>query len=77
MGKTEQTQQELLRQAKELLGVTWDELAEASGIHPRALKNYRLPDDSLGHRAMGPFVRAAVQKIVDTQVKRTLRKNAK
>jgi hypothetical protein len=77
VSNTKQTQQELLRQAKDLLGATWDELAEASGIHPRALKNYRLPDDSKGHRAMGPFVRAAVQQIVDARVKRTPRRKAK
>jgi len=72
-----QTQQQLLRQAKDLLGVTWDELADATGIHARALKNYRLPDDSKGHRKMGAFVRAAVQQLVDSQVKRTRKRSTK
>lgn len=38
------TQQEFLRAAKEQLDVTWDELATASGINPRAMKTYRMPD---------------------------------
>jgi hypothetical protein len=39
----ENEQQAFLRQAKEALGLTWDDLARASGIAPRALKTYRMP----------------------------------
>ena len=52
MSEHEQPQQEFLQAAKASLGLTWDELAEQAGIAPRALKNYRMPDDSQNHRSM-------------------------
>ena len=45
-----------LRATKHALGAsTWDELAAMAGVTPRALKTYRMPEDSKDYRAMpGP-----------------------
>lgn len=59
---TEPTQQELLQALKDALGATWDDVAEKTGITPRALKSYRLPVSSKGFRGMDKFVREAVEK---------------
>lgn len=65
MAETKQlSQQEFLQQAKVALGVTWDEFAERSGINARALKNYRLPDDSQNHRAMPSLAFQAVDRML-------------
>lgn len=58
------SQQMFLRQAKESLGVTWDELALASGISPRALKTYRMPESSQDHRALPNLARAAIERLL-------------
>jgi hypothetical protein len=58
------TQQEFLKSAKDALGVTWDELAESSGINPRALKTYRMPDTSKDYRPLPALARAAVDRLV-------------
>ena len=59
---TELSQQELLLALKNALGGTWKEVAESTGITPRALKSYRLPESSKGSRSMDKFVRGAVEK---------------
>ena len=45
------SQEDYLKTAKRELGLTWDELAAQAGIHPRALKTYRMPVTSKDHRA--------------------------
>lgn len=57
---TEQTQQEFLQAAKDAFGCTWDELAAMTGINPRALKTYRMPDESKDFRALNSLARDAV-----------------
>lgn len=58
---TEQTQQELLREAKKELGCTWDKLAEITGITPRALKTYRMPITSKDYRPISQLAENAVK----------------
>lgn len=59
----QQTQQQLLATLKLALGdVTWEAVAEVTGIKQRALKSYRLPSDSNGYRGMDKFVRDAVER---------------
>lgn len=70
----EQSQQEFLHEAKAALGLTWDELAERAGIAPRALKNYRMPEDSQNHRSMPSLARRAVLQLLDANAKRIARK---
>lgn len=76
MSEQEQTQQEFLQAAKAELGLTWDELAEQSGIAPRALKNYRMPEDSQNHRGMPSLARRAVQQLLDAHAKKNRKKAA-
>lgn len=62
------SQQAFLRAAKERLGVPWDELARLSGIAPRALKTYRMPESSADHRPLPPLAKAAIERLLlDTQ----------
>lgn len=72
----EQSQQEFLQAAKATLDLTWDELAEQSGIVARALKNYRMPDESQNHRSMPGLARRAVQQLLDAHEKKNRRKAA-
>lgn len=67
--RIEQTQQEFLQQAKATLGVKWDEFVELTGIDERALKSYRLPASSKGHRNMNKFVKQAVIDAMSKNVK--------
>lgn len=60
----EPTQQEYLRAAKDELGMTWDELAEAAGIVPRALKTYRMPDTSGDHRSLPSLARRSIDQVL-------------
>lgn len=60
----EPTQQAYLKAAKETLGVRWDDLATMSGIHPRALKTYRLPDESKGSRLMPSLAKEAIERLL-------------
>ncbi len=60
----ESEQQAFLRQAKEALGLTWDDLARASGIAPRALKTYRMPVTSKDCRALPGLARAAIERLI-------------
>ncbi|MFL9921577.1 hypothetical protein PQR75_40745 [Paraburkholderia fungorum] len=59
------SQQDFLKDAKAQLGVTWDELAVASGINPRALKTYRMPDESKDYRALPDLARAAIVRLLE------------
>jgi hypothetical protein len=72
----EPSQQEFLHAAKATLDLTWDELAVAAGIEPRALKNYRMPDESQNHRAMPNLARRAVELLLSTHEKKIRRKVA-
>ena len=72
----EADQREFLFQAKESLGLEWDELAEASGITPRALKTYRLPAESSERRGMSRLARQAVQRLLDERAGKTRKKAA-
>ncbi|MES2887722.1 MAG: hypothetical protein V4739_06885 [Pseudomonadota bacterium] len=66
----EKAQQAFLHEAKDLLGLTWDQVAEQAGIAPRALKNYRMPDGSKNHHGMPSLARRAIQQLLDKQVKK-------
>lgn len=68
---SEQTQQELLQEVKTALNVTWDELAELTGIAARTLKSYRLPSSSRGYRGMDKFVLEAVRKLLPKKNKKS------
>ena len=69
-----ESQQSFLHAAKAELGMTWDALAVAAGIEPRALKNYRMPDDSQNHRGMPKLARRAIEQLL-TEIKKKTRKN--
>lgn len=58
-------QQSFLKAAKEQLGLTWDELAQASGINARALKTYRMPETSKDFRPLPDLARAAVARLLE------------
>lgn len=45
-------------------GLTWDRLAERVGIEPRALKTYRMPENSRDYRTMPKVVRSAIEALV-------------
>lgn len=62
---SEVSQQDFLRQAMKTLGKAREEFAELIGANPRALKNWLLPDDSLGHRKMPSTVRKAVELFLE------------
>lgn len=64
MSQQEPSQQEFLQAAKTILGLTWDALAVEAGIEPRALKNYRMPDDSQNHRGMPKLARRAIEQLL-------------
>jgi hypothetical protein len=72
----DQSQQEFLHGAKAALGLTWDDLANQAGIAPRALKNYRMPDDSQNHRSMPSLARRAVQQLLDAHAKKVRKRIA-
>lgn len=59
-----QGQQLFLQAAKAEPGMTWDALAVAAGIEPRALKNYRMPDGSQNHRGMPKLARRAIEQLL-------------
>ncbi|MDN7466235.1 hypothetical protein [Burkholderia gladioli] len=54
-----------MKTAKDQLGMTWDELAMASGINPRALKTYRMPHTSKDFRPLPDLARAAVARLLE------------
>jgi antitoxin HigA-1 len=59
-----ESQQSFLHAAKAELGMTWDALAVAAGIEPRALKNYRMPSGSQNHRGMPKLARRAIEQLL-------------
>ncbi len=67
------SQQSFLHAAKAELGMTWDALAVEAGIEPRALKNYRMPDDSQNHRGMPKLARRSIEQLL-TETKKKNRK---
>ena len=67
------SQREFLSQAKAILSrvhkkLTWDRMAELAEIEHRALKTYRMPENSPDHRAMPKPVRRQIESLLD-QVK--------
>lgn len=72
----DKTQQEFLQEAKATLGLTWDDLAEQSGIAPRALKNYRMPADSQNHRSMPSLAWRSVRQLLEEHAKKNRKKAA-
>ena len=66
-----ESQQSFLHAAKAELGMTWDALAVAAGIAPRALKNYRMPDGSQNHRGMPRLARRAIEQLLTENKKKT------
>ena len=76
MSQQEQSQREFLHAAKAALGLTWDELAEHSGIAPRAFKNYRMPEGSQNHRGMPSLAKRAVQQLLDEHARKNRKKAA-
>lgn len=71
-----ESQQSFLHAAKAELGMTWDALAVAAGIEPRALKNYRMPDDSQNHRGMPRLARRALEQLLTENKKKTRKRNS-
>ena len=64
-------QKDYLQAAKTALGAkTWDELAEMAGAAPRALKTYRMPEDSKDYRAMPGPVRKVIEMLLDDAKKK-------
>lgn len=58
------TQQEFLIEVKTKTGLKWDELAEKSGIHKRALKTYRMPESSKDYRPMPSVAKSAIEALL-------------
>ena len=73
---TEQSQQEYLKAAKAALDVEWDALAKMAGIKPRALKTYRMPDNSKDHRGLPDLARRAIDGLLADHQKK-IRKASK
>ena len=71
-----ENQQSFLHAAKAELGMTWDALAVAAGIEPRALKNYRMPDDSQNHRGMPKLARRSLEQLLTENKKKTRKRNS-
>ena len=71
-----ESQQPYLQAAKAKLGMTWDALAVAAGIEPRALKNYRMPDGSQNHRGMPKLARRAIEQLLLAHEKKNRNKIA-
>ena len=70
-----ESQQSFLHAAKAELDMTWDVLAVAAGIEPRALKNYRMPDDSQNHRGMPKLARRAIAHLLLEHEKKSRKRN--
>lgn len=67
-------QRDFLFAVKNEVSMEWDQLAEASGIAPRAFKTYRMPASSKNRRGMSGPVRAAVAGVLETYRKRKRKK---
>jgi hypothetical protein len=51
--------------SKAHLGLTWDDLARMATIEPRALKTYRMPDDSPDYREMPALARRELMRLME------------
>ena len=71
-----ESQQSFLHAVKAELGMTWDALAVAAGIEPRALKNYRMPDGSQNHRGMPKLARRAIEQLLLAHQRKNRKKAA-
>ena len=61
-----QSQKQYLLDIKQKLGnIRWNDLAELSGINPRALKTYRMPETSKDYRSMPLLAFRALQKTLE------------
>ena len=69
-----ESQQIFLQAAKAELGMTWDALAVAAGIEPRALKNYRMPNGSQNHRGMPKLASRAIEQLLLAHEKKNRKK---
>jgi transcriptional regulator with XRE-family HTH domain len=57
-----QTEQaKLLREARQRLGLTNDQLAEILGVEPITITGWLLPEESKGHRTMSATARIALE----------------
>ncbi|WP_080406764.1 transcriptional regulator [Burkholderia ubonensis] len=65
-----QTQQEFLRHAMSVLGMTREQFAERIGAKPRALNNWLLPVDSSEYRSMPDMAWKFVREILENRSKR-------
>jgi len=65
-----------LHSAKDELGMTWDAFAEAAGIDPRALKNYRMPDNSGNKRPLPELGRRSIEQLLTEHRKKNRKKSA-
>lgn len=66
----EHSQAAFLNHAKAVLSrvhkkMTWDRMAELAEIEPRALKTYRMPENSPDHRAMPKSVRRQIEALME------------
>lgn len=66
----ERSQATFLNHAKAVLSrvhkkMTWDRMAELAEIEPRALKAYRMPENSPDHRAMPKSVRRQIEALME------------
>lgn len=74
---TNESQKDFLSRVKKALEirhdkrVTWDELAEMSGIEPRTLKTYRMPEGSADYRQMPALAKQALDRLM-TQPKASI-----
>ena len=71
---TYKTQKEFLSALKKALEgklgkLTWDDMAARAGIEPRALKTYRLPEDSANYRSMPGVAKQALESVLSQPVK--------
>ncbi|MDE1315510.1 hypothetical protein MEG05_15740 [Vibrio aestuarianus] len=62
-------QKKYLNDAKNQLNMTWDELAEKTKIHPRALKTYRMPKTSKDYRTMPTLAKAAIDNLLKERIR--------
>lgn len=68
------SQKDYLQAAKTALGVkTWDDLAEKVGVAPRALKTYRMPEDSKDYRRMPGPVKKVFQMMLENNPKKNVK----
>jgi len=62
--KKTQTQQQMLRAARQALNITTEELAVQVGAKLKTLRSWLLPDDSKSHRQMSNSARLLLDRIM-------------